>query len=55
VLGFDHDIIDVDLDIPSDLLSKTGLHTPLISCSCVFQPESHNVVKENTVRGDEHG
>jgi hypothetical protein len=55
MLGLYHDIINVDFDIPSDLLSKIGLHTSLIGCSGVFQPESHDVVTENTVRGDERG
>ena len=36
VSGLDDDVVDIDLDIPTNLLPEAGLHTPLIGCARVF-------------------
>jgi hypothetical protein len=52
--GLDDDVVDVDLDIATDLLLQARLHAPLIGGSHVLQPERHRRVAVYPVRGDEH-
>ena len=40
----DDDVVNVDLNVPSDLRLEAVLHHPLVCCACVFQPEGHSSV-----------
>ena len=50
---FDDNIIHVDLDDASDLLSETILHHALVHGTRVLEPEGHDCVAVDTVRCDE--
>jgi hypothetical protein len=51
--GFDDDVVEVDLNIVTDLLLQACLHAPLIGGSCVLQPKGHRRVEVYPMRGDE--
>jgi hypothetical protein len=50
---FDDDIIDVDLDVATDLFLQACLHAPLIGGSGVLEPEGHCHVAVHPMWGDE--
>jgi hypothetical protein len=51
--GPDDNVVDVDLNVATDLLLQARLHAPLIGGSCVLQPEGHRRVAVYPMRGDE--
>jgi hypothetical protein len=55
VPSLDDVVVDVDLDVPADLLPEAGLHAPMVGCACILQTEGDDVVAEDTVQCDECG
>ena len=54
-VGFDDDVVDVDMDVPAYLVSQSCLHHPLVCGSCIFESKGHCPVAEYAVGGDERG
>jgi hypothetical protein len=50
---FDNDVVDVDLDVATNLLLQSCLHALLIGGSCFLQPKGHRRVAVYIVWGDE--
>ena len=46
-------VVNVDLDISSNLMCKHLVHEPLIRCACIFEAEQHHFIAEDTLVGDE--
>ena len=53
MLGLDDDVVDIDLDVASDLVLKAGLHHALVRGTSVLEPEGHSCVVVNTMGCDE--
>ena len=53
LLGLDDDVVNVHLDIASDLLLEVVLHHTLVCGTRVLQPEGHRCVTVNTKGCDE--
>jgi len=53
VIGFDHHVIDVDLNISSDMLFKDMVHQPLISGAYIFKAKGHYLVAKVDICNDE--
>ena len=48
-----HEVIDIHLMVPADLLLETLLHAPLEGCPCALEAKRHGSVAESTEWGDE--
>jgi hypothetical protein len=46
--GFYQHVIDVDLDISTNLVMEHSVHEPLVGGPCVLQPERHNLVAKKS-------
>jgi phage shock protein PspC (stress-responsive transcriptional regulator) len=53
VLHFYQHVINVYFYISLDLIVKHLVHQPLIGCPCIFQPEGHDFIAEESSAGDE--
>jgi hypothetical protein len=54
LLGLNHDVIDVNLEVTPDLLMEASLHATLICHVGVLQPKRHLDVAVAAKQGDEH-
>jgi len=45
-MGFDDHVIDVDLDISSDLLFEDPEHQSMVYSACIFQAQGHDPIAE---------
>ena len=52
-LGLDDYVVNIDLDVSSDLLLKAVLHHALVSGTRVLEPEGHCCVAVDAKRRDE--
>ena len=52
-IGFDDDVVDVDVYVTADLICKALLHAPLVSCASITKAEGHGGVAERSVWRDE--
>jgi hypothetical protein len=51
--GLDDNVVNIDLDIATNLFLQARLHAPLIGGSGVLEPEGHRHVAVYPVQGDE--
>ena len=51
--GFDNHVVDVYFDTLAHYMAEDFIHQSLISCSCVFQAERHDLVKVVSIVTDE--
>ena len=51
-LAFYQHVVDVDLNIPPDLVRKHFVHEPLICRTCVLEVERHYFVAEEALAGN---
>ena len=52
-MGFDGHVVDVDLDISSDLLFENPIHQSLVCNACIFKAKGHNLVAKFGIFSDE--
>ena len=50
--AFYQHVINVDLDIPSNLVCKHLVHEPLICCARVLKAELHHFIAEEALAGN---
>ena len=48
--GHDSDVVDVGVNIPTDLLLQASLHYTLVSRTCIFQTKRHSNIAISTKR-----
>ena len=51
--AFYQHVVNVDLNIPSDLVREHLLHEPLIRRACVLKAEQHHFVTEEALASNE--
>jgi hypothetical protein len=49
----DHDVIDVCLNGPPDVVAETLDHAVLVSCPIIFESERHRIIAIRSKQGDE--
>ena len=52
-MGFDDHVVDIDLDIFSDLLLKDPVHESLVCSAYIFQAKGHDPIVEVGIFSDE--
>ena len=51
--AFYYHVVNIDLNIPPNLVGKHFVHEPLIRRACVLEAEQHHFVTEKALAGNE--